>query len=121
MVKETSREMIASVHNISSRQPGYFDEVKEAQEHSLLSRLGEANREAISAIARSNSRNSLIKVSQKIINSQRDQQIKNCEIKNSARSFQSFQDDKGDLSSQVTHDYAENQSQFEDYKICNQK
>ena len=30
MVKETSREMIASVHNISSRQPGFFDEVKDA-------------------------------------------------------------------------------------------
>jgi hypothetical protein len=40
MFKETSRELITSVHNISSRQPGYFDEVKEVLEHSLLSRLG---------------------------------------------------------------------------------
>jgi hypothetical protein len=29
MVKETSRELITSVHKISSRQPGYFDEVRE--------------------------------------------------------------------------------------------
>ena len=62
MVKETSRELLASVNNTSMKQVGHVNQTIETNEPDFIIRLKQANGEAISAIAKSNSRNSLNRI-----------------------------------------------------------